>query len=294
MWSESPRHGDERSPGVAETLAQSMAVSPNHGGPAGAGSYNDHIDDMETSYAPTEPCVVAADDSLPGAEDRAWDRLLFSAFQRVDWPCFVSAPQQDATRTGNAGLPRRVPGAHESTLLLLGHMHGFQVVRLDRPAEPEQLACCWGPPTKLLHVLASPAPPRPAPEPTSPRPPRIFPLDRHRPLMAVAVAAPAPDFALHSVRLYSLRSHRFVHSLRFRREIYDIASSQRVLCVATRRRVYAFHARSMENAFSVPIAPTRPGCRVLALGPRWMAVPAPRAPQAGFTGALHPALPASA
>ena len=86
-------------------------------------------------------------------------------------------------------------------------------------------------------------------------------LQGDRPLLAVVPAAePPPGLgalglqAHHSVQLYSLRSHGYVHeplcTLSFSGEVLGMQASERLLVVALRGQLQAFDAATLQHTFS--------------------------------------------
>ena len=96
----------------------------------------------------------------------------------------------------------------------------------------EPLPCCEEPPTSLS------------------------PLHNTTPVLALVPASdpassPATDSKpAHSVQLYSIRSHTYVHSLTFNSQVLSLKCSRRLIVVALDAQIHAFDATSLQHTFS--------------------------------------------
>lgn len=171
------------------------------------------------------------------------------------------------------------PGAERpARVLLLGYDNGFAAWDADRSLARELCSRRDGAPVADLCAV-----PPPLQSATS-----AHTLDEARPLLALAEegtqASVAGELAPvegggrpHRVRVYSLRTHEYVHSMALRSQPLAIVASARVLAVATAGHVHVYDAVTMELAFTTtafsapePLLPA-PAPAPLALGSRWLA-----------------------
>lgn len=67
------------------------------------------------------------------------------------------------------------------------------------------------------------------------------------PLLQSASTDPKPS---HSVQLYSMRSHTYVHSLSFNSPVLSLTCSRRLIAVALDAQIHVFNATTLQHTFS--------------------------------------------
>lgn len=95
------------------------------------------------------------------------------------------------------------------------------------------------------------------PLPCSEEPPTpLSPLHDATPVVVLVPASepassPSTDSKpAHSVQLYSMRSHTYVHSLSFNSQVLSLKCSRRLIVVALDAQIHAFDATSLQHTFS--------------------------------------------
>jgi hypothetical protein len=193
------------------------------------------------------------------------EQMTWAGFDVADWP----------SADGNSVRSEQV--------LLCAYASGFSIWMVGGASKiggsaAELVSYRGGPPVRSLRMLPSPQ------VPDSPQ----QPFYSHRPLAAV-LTMPTADPQLNpnqlsatTLRLFSLKTNDFVHSLRFAQEVISVEANQRVISVQLRDVIYVFDANSLAKLRAVKCFPIEVPC--MALGARWLAcaarTPAPSDPAA--------------
>ncbi|GJP57778.1 hypothetical protein CLOP_g17372 [Closterium sp. NIES-67] len=233
--------------------------------------------------------------------------------EQVTWAGFGSLEDaSSSSSSSSSGV--RVSGTRR--VLLVAYTTGFHVWDVQQPHAVRELASRRDGPAESLHplpyvsrttpesplhdahpVLCVVCPPAAVPPPSgvafeSRRLSGQFPyLDDDEPYADVADGVDEP-YACEDetggeqsvVRLYSLRSSSYVHSIAVAGRVMGVRSNRTVLAVAVAEQIYIYDLATLSTAFSVlthphPLPPSLPGIArtsphgALALGPRWLAYP---------------------
>lgn len=83
----------------------------------------------------------------------------------------------------------------------------------------------------------------------------LSPLHNATPVLALVPApvlqsASTDTKSSHSVQLYSMRSHTYVHSLSFNSPVLSLKCSRRLIAVALDAQIHAFDATTLQHTFS--------------------------------------------
>ncbi|MQL89949.1 hypothetical protein Taro_022533 [Colocasia esculenta] len=216
--------------------------------------------------------------SIAEREDGAGCDQVSLFFFIVHWAGFDELEVED-------DAPRHV--------LLLGYRSGFQVWDVEEADDVHELASRHDGPVSFLQVQRRPLPTRKSED-------RFADV---RPLLAIAGDGSSsggcnnydgsvsngdmgscPDlsngnFVPTTVKIYSLKTHSYVHVLKFRSAVYTVRSSPRVLAVSQANQIHCFDAATLEREYTILTSPLISGIPgtgsigygPLAVGPRWLA-----------------------
>jgi hypothetical protein len=90
----------------------------------------------------------------------------------------------------------------------------------------------------------------------------------------------SPRFERNAVKIFSLASSRFIHTLRFPAAVHALHSSATALVVSMRTATHILDPRSLAHRWAATTAPQPDLHAAVALGSRWVALCAPSPPHA--------------
>eukprot|EP00294_Goniomonas_avonlea_P000723 CAMPEP_0114547436 /NCGR_PEP_ID=MMETSP0114-20121206/4464_1 /TAXON_ID=31324 /ORGANISM="Goniomonas sp, Strain m" /LENGTH=903 /DNA_ID=CAMNT_0001731993 /DNA_START=105 /DNA_END=2812 /DNA_ORIENTATION=+ len=194
----------------------------------------------------------------------------------TSWPPQISAYASGVSQYLPDGMKSLFPGSsdhaevvwasfdcdtgapHRPQLVCLTYADGFKVWELVSEGQVEEVVSVLQGHTKLVCLIPSIS----VPEGSV--------LFEKQPILAVVTE---DNHAFCTVKLFSLRLNKYIHTLPFRGEVYGVECSTRTLAVALKNQLFLIDLQTMEPTLTVSTYPC-PNWAVLALGPRWIAYPA--------------------